>query len=127
MSCQWYSEKCVFYVNFGVLLRHIVYNEGVLVDLRKISTITTMPVPINIIEIKRFLGATCFYRQYFRDFANKTTLMCKLLKRNEEVKWDDACNKSWEWMTASMTCLLFLIVPNGMWNFMYIPMHPILL
>jgi hypothetical protein len=38
--------------------------------------------------------------------------MCKLF--NEEFKWDDACNKSWEWMKASMTCLLILIVPN--WN-----------
>jgi hypothetical protein len=40
--------------------------------------------------------------------------MCKLLKKNEEFKCDDACNKSWEWMKASMTCLLVLIVPN--WN-----------
>jgi hypothetical protein len=38
--------------------------------------------------------------------------MCKLLERNEEFKWDDACNKSWEWMNASMTCLFVLIVPN---------------
>jgi hypothetical protein len=107
-------EKCVFCVNFGVLLGHIVCNERLLVDPRKLSTITTMPTPINTIEIKRFLGVACFYRQYFKDFASKTTPMCKLLKKNEEFKWDDAYNKSWEWMKASMTCLPILIVPN--WN-----------
>ncbi len=43
--------------------------------------------------------------------------MCKLLKNNEEFKWDDACNKSWEWMKASMTCFPILIIPN--WNFKF--------
>jgi hypothetical protein len=38
--------------------------------------------------------------------------MCKLLKKDEELKWIETCNKSWEWMKASMTCLLMLIVPN---------------
>jgi hypothetical protein len=23
--------------------------------------------------------------------------MCKLLKKDEEFKWIEACNKSWEW------------------------------
>jgi hypothetical protein len=84
------------------------------VDPQKNSTITTIPTPINVIEIKIFLGMAGFYQRYFTNFANKTTLMCKLLKKNEEFKWDDACNKSWEWMKASMTCLPILIVPN--WN-----------
>jgi hypothetical protein len=38
--------------------------------------------------------------------------MCKLLKKDEEFKWTEACNKSSEWMKASMTCLLVLMVPN---------------
>jgi hypothetical protein len=56
-----------------------------------------------------------FYRRYFQDFASKATPMCKLLKKDEEFKWIDACAKSWEWMKASMTCLLVLIIFN--WNF----------
>jgi hypothetical protein len=43
--------------------------------------------------------------------------MCKLLKKDEEFKWMDACAKSWEWMKASMTCLPILIIPN--WNFKF--------
>jgi hypothetical protein len=38
--------------------------------------------------------------------------MCKLLKKDEEFLWIKACAKSWEWMKASMTCLLVLIVPD---------------
>ncbi len=38
--------------------------------------------------------------------------MCNFLMQNEEFKWIKACNKSWEWMRLSMTCLLVLMVPN---------------
>jgi hypothetical protein len=63
------------------------------------------------------MGVASFYRFCFQDFASKAALMCKLLKKDEEFKWMDACAKSWEWMKASMTCLPILIVPN--WNFKF--------
>jgi hypothetical protein len=65
-----------------------------------------------MIELKRFLGATSFYRHYFQDFANKTAPMCKLLKKDEKFKWTKACNKSWERMKTSMTFLPIKMVPN---------------
>jgi hypothetical protein len=39
--------------------------------------------------------------------------MCKLLKKDEEVKWTESYNKSWEWMKAYVTCLPILMVPNS--------------
>jgi hypothetical protein len=38
--------------------------------------------------------------------------MCKLLKKDEEFKWTEACNKSWEWIKTFMTCLPMSMVPN---------------
>jgi hypothetical protein len=38
--------------------------------------------------------------------------MCKLLKKDEEFKWIEIYNQSWEWMKASMTCLPTLLVQN---------------
>ncbi len=43
--------------------------------------------------------------------------MCKSLKKDKEFKWTDVCTKSWEWMKASMTCSLILIVFN--WKFKF--------
>ncbi len=94
------------------MLGHITCHDGLLVDPRKITTITTKPTPTNVMEIKRFLRAASFYRHYFRDFASKVALMCKLLKKDENFLWIKACAKSWEWMKESMTCLLVLTIPN---------------
>jgi hypothetical protein len=87
-------EKCAFCVNSGVLLGHIVCSDGLLVDFINFITITTMPILINVIEIKRFLGTISFYWHYFQDFVSKAAPMCKLLKKDEEFKWIEACNKS---------------------------------
>jgi hypothetical protein len=38
--------------------------------------------------------------------------MCKLLKKDEEFKWIETCNTSWEWMKTSMMCLPVSMVPN---------------
>jgi len=75
-------EKCAFCVNLGVLLGHIVCHDGLLVDPHKIMAITVMLTPTNLIEIKKFLGATNFYQHYFRNFASKVAPMCKLLKKH---------------------------------------------
>jgi hypothetical protein len=105
-------KKCAFCVNLGILLGHIMCQDSLLVDPWKITTITVMRPPTNVMEIKQFLGAASFYRCYFQDFASKATPMCKLLKKDEKFMWTKACAKSWEWMKASMTCLPILIVPD---------------
>jgi hypothetical protein len=63
------------------------------------------------------LGTASFYQHYFWDFASKATPMCKLLKKDKEFKWTDACAKSCEWMKPSMTCLPILTIFN--WNFKF--------
>jgi hypothetical protein len=82
----------------GVILGHIVYSDVLLVDIKNIIAITKMPIPITMTQTKRFLGVARFYRYYFWNVASKVAPMCKLLKKDEEFKWIEACNKSWEWM-----------------------------
>ncbi len=56
-------KKCVFCVNYEVLLEHIVRHKQLLVDLKKIIAITNMPTLTKfVIELKWFLGATRFYK-----------------------------------------------------------------
>jgi hypothetical protein len=41
-------KKFAFCVNSGVLLGHIVCEDGLLVNLRKINIVTYMPTPTNV-------------------------------------------------------------------------------
>jgi hypothetical protein len=75
-KCRWNGislnlEKCAFYVNSGVLLGHIIYSDGLLVDPIKITTITTMLILVSVTDIKRFLRLASFYQRYFWDLLAK--------------------------------------------------------
>jgi hypothetical protein len=73
-------KKCAFCVNSRVLLGHIVCEDGLLLDPRKVNIITNMPTPTYVIELKKILVIASFYRHYFKNFVIKATPMCKLLK-----------------------------------------------
>jgi hypothetical protein len=105
-------KKCAFCVNLGILLGHIVCEDGLLVEPRKINIIIEMPTPTNVTKLKRFLGATSFYQHYFKKIVAKVALMCKLLKKDTHYWRDNACKKSFQWMKTSLTTLPILIVPD---------------
>ncbi len=48
-------------MNSKVMLGHIICEDGLLVDLRKINIIIKMPTPTNVTKLKRFLGVAGFY------------------------------------------------------------------
>jgi len=54
-------KKCSFCVNLKVILGHIVCEDGLLVDLRKINIIIELPTPTNVKKLKRFIGVAGFY------------------------------------------------------------------
>jgi hypothetical protein len=65
-ECRWNDisfnfKKCAFCVDSSVLLGHIICNDGLIIAPKKIIAITTMPIPIKLIEIKRVLGVVGFY------------------------------------------------------------------
>ncbi len=62
-------NKCHFFMKSVKYLGHIVSDKGVETDPEKISALTTWPKPINISELKSFLGFTGYYRRFVRDYS----------------------------------------------------------
>jgi hypothetical protein len=54
-------EKCAFCVNFRVLLGHIVYQDGLLVNAKKNYIITNMSIATNVTKLKNILRVVRFY------------------------------------------------------------------
>jgi hypothetical protein len=62
-------EKCAFYENPGILLKHIVCHDNLLVDPRKIIAIIIMLVLTNLIKIKQFFRSDKFLLTLFSKFC----------------------------------------------------------
>ena len=77
-------------------LGHIVYTEGIRVDLAKIEAIVNWKPPRNVTEVKSFLGLAGYYRRLVKGFSVITPSLTKLLRKGVKFKWDDKCQSSFD-------------------------------
>ena len=77
-------EKCHCMVKEGIVL-------GLEVDKEKIEFIEKLTLPISVKGILSFLGHAGFYRRFIKDFSKIAHLQCKLLEKEVNFYFDDAC------------------------------------
>jgi hypothetical protein len=75
----------------GIVLGHVVSSRGLEVDKAKIDIISSLPYPSCVREIRSFLGHAGFYRRFIKDFSKITTPLCKLLAKEVDFVFDQAC------------------------------------
>jgi hypothetical protein len=75
-------KKCIFGTPFRILLGHIVCKQGLLVDPSKIAVIVNLPAPKTVRQLRAMLGHTGYYRKFIKGYAQITTPMEKLLRKD---------------------------------------------
>ena len=86
-------KKCILCAPFGILLGHIVYRKGLMVDPAKISIIVNLSAPNLVKQLKTVLGHTRYYRKFIKGYAKITTPMEKLLKKEAKFLWNEECQQ----------------------------------
>ncbi|MCO5570242.1 hypothetical protein L7F22_023961 [Adiantum nelumboides] len=62
-------KKSEFFIEEIHFLGHIVSKDGVRMDLAKIKAIQNWPEPVNLHEVRSFLGLCSYYRRFIPFFA----------------------------------------------------------
>jgi len=84
-------NKCIFGVPFRIFLGHIVCKQGLMVDPTKIPSIVNLPPPNSMRQFRTTLGHTGYYRKFIKWYAQITTPLEKLLKKDIKYQWTDEC------------------------------------
>jgi len=105
-------EKCKFACEELEFLGHILSNEGLAPDDRKIKAITEYPAPTNVKEIQSFLGMTGFYRQFIQEYSKITSPITELLKKDVKFKWSKECQDAFDTLKICLIESPILIMPN---------------
>jgi hypothetical protein len=102
-------KKCIFFSPFGVLLGHIVCKQVLLVDPSKIDIIVDLPPPTSVKQLCTTLGHTGYYRKFIKGYAQITTPMEKLLKKDYHFSWTEESHQSFDTLKQKMvTVAIFL-------------------
>lgn len=80
-------------VTHGVVLGHIVSQNGLSTDEEKVKVILTLPPPIDTKFDQRFMEHVNYYRRFVIDYAHIT---CPLHKIINQFEWADKCQNAFE-------------------------------
>ena len=105
-------SKCEFWLRKVSFLGHLVSEEGIRVDPRKIEVIIEWKPPRNVMEVRSFLGLASYYRRFVKGFSLTAAPMMRLLQKNVKFEWSEKCQASFEKLKAFLTEALVLTQPT---------------
>jgi hypothetical protein len=102
-------KKCIFFSPFGALLGHIVCKHGLLVDPSKIAITVDLPPPTLVRQWRTALGHTRYYGKVIKGYAQITTPMEKLLKKDCQLQWTEESQQSFDTLKQKMVTAPILV------------------
>jgi hypothetical protein len=105
-------SKCELFRTEVAFLGHLVGREGVRPDPRKIEVISNWPVPVNLSELRSFLGFASYYRKYIPNFSHKATSLNSLTQKGVPYVWTAQCQGAFETLRNALISAPILALPR---------------
>ncbi|CAN6679378.1 unnamed protein product [Malus baccata var. baccata] len=105
-------EKCHFMVKQGIVLGHIISEEGIEVDKSKVDLVRHLPSLTSVREVRSFLGHAGFYRRFIKDFSKIAQPLCRLLQKEVAFEFDDACSTAFKQLKEALTSAPIITPPD---------------
>lgn len=101
-------EKRKFFVENLDYLGHVISNNGLLPCKDKLDTIKNAKNPVNVTELKSFLGLINYYNKFIPHLSSKLYHLYNLLRNGVKFVWDENCLKAFEKCKSSLINADFL-------------------
>ena len=75
-------NKCGFYKKWIQYLGHVILEEEIIVDQKKIEAIMDWPTPKNVMDFISFMGFVGYYRRFIEVFSKITHPITSLQRKN---------------------------------------------
>jgi hypothetical protein len=92
-------------------LGHLVGKDGVRVDPKKIEAMQDWPHPKTLKSLRGFLGLTCYYRKFVKNYGKIAAPLTALLKKNS-FTWTPATAQDFQTLKMAMCTTPVLALPD---------------
>ena len=105
-------SKCFLLQAQVTFLGHIVSGSGVATDPEKIEAVQNWPRPVNVREVRSFLGLCSYYRRFVQGFAEIAGPLHAMTKKNCKFDWTVSCEESFGKLKVALTTSPVLTMPD---------------
>ena len=115
-------SKCEFFKKRIKYLGHIVSEEGVSTDPKKVEAVLNWPVPKTVYDVRAFLGFVGYYRRFIKGFNKVALPLRKLLiglesqgkkaVKHTPVDWGEEEQTAFDTLQSLCCKALILAYPN---------------
>jgi hypothetical protein len=76
-----------------------------------VTAIETYPIPVNLKQLRAFLGLSGYYRRFVMDYSRIASPLYELTKKNDNFIWTDKCQNSFDSLKAALVSPAILGFP----------------
>lgn len=104
--------KCQFNRTELHFLGHIISQEGLKVDPRKVKVIREWPVPQDMHKVRSFLGLANYFRRFIQGYSSLVAPLTSLTSAKVPYRWTDECQAAFEGVKHALTHAPVLKLPE---------------
>ena len=82
------DDKCIFKATSIPFFGHVICNQGIKPDPKKVEAIKNMTTPMSKLELQSFLGLCNYLAVYVPSLSSVLKPLCELTKKNANFQWD---------------------------------------
>ncbi|GMF53620.1 unnamed protein product [Phytophthora fragariaefolia] len=105
-------KKFIFGASEIPVLGCLVGKNGVLPNPGKVSVINEWPTPLNVKELRQFLGLATYMCRYVSNYAGKIRPLSQLLKKDAAWDWTAECHQAFDAVKQGLTGAPILAVAD---------------
>ena len=89
-------KNCEFWLEQVVFLGHVISEAGIFIDPSKVKAVVDWARPMNVSEVRSFLGLASYNRRFVEGFSCIETPLTQLTCKNAKFVWTEECEKSFK-------------------------------
>ncbi|KAK3095582.1 hypothetical protein FSP39_016324 [Pinctada imbricata] len=106
-------HKCVLLQKQVSFLGHVISENGVSTDPKKIQDVIEWPTPRTVKDVRSFLGLCSYYRKFVLNFSTIAKPLTKLTEKNQNFRWTNECEIAFQKLKQALVSAPILAYPQS--------------